>query len=178
MEMKRFGGPVIFLDCPDINTDEIIPAKYLVEVTKETLKPYLLEDLKLEGFDPKGEGLKKAQVIVTRSNFGCGSSREHAVWALEVNDITVVIAEKFARIFRQNMFNCGMMAIELPSDKIDELFSCAGRGDIECTVNTEDKRLTFSHQGQALLQVSYSLSKFDEALVKAGGWVEYADSHY
>ena len=181
MKMKKFGGPLLLLDRSDINTDEIIPAKYLVEVTKETLKPYLLEDLKLEGFDPKGEGLKKAQVIVTRSNFGCGSSREHAVWALEVNDITVVIAEKFARIFRQNMFNCGMMAIELPMEKIDEIFSCAGRAgreNIECTVNTDDKRLTFRHQGETFLQDSYSLSKFDEALVTAGGWVEYADSHY
>ena len=176
--MKEFGGPVLFLDRTDINTDEIIPAKYLVEVTKEALKPNLLEDLKLESFDPKGAELSKAQVIVTRSNFGCGSSREHAVWALEVNNITVVIAESFARIFRQNMFNCGMMALELPSEKINEIFSHAGKTDIDCTLNTDDKRLTFSHQGQVLVQVNYSLSKFDEALVTAGGWVEYADSHY
>ena len=52
--MKTFGGPVLFLDRSDINTDEIIPAKYLTEITKEDLKPYILEDLKLPGFDPKG----------------------------------------------------------------------------------------------------------------------------
>ena len=63
------------------------------------------------------------RVIVTRANFGCGSSREHAPWALEVNDINLVIAESFARIFRQNMFNCGMMAIELPKETIDHLFA-------------------------------------------------------
>ena len=57
--------------------------------------------------------MQQARVVVTRANFGCGSSREHAVWALEVNDINVVIAESFARIFRQNMFNCGILAIEL-----------------------------------------------------------------
>ena len=52
--MKTFGGPVLFLDRSDINTDEIIPAKYLTEITKQDLKPFILEDLKLPGFDPKG----------------------------------------------------------------------------------------------------------------------------
>ena len=61
-------------------------------------------------------------MLVTRANFGCGSSREHAPWALEVNGINVVIAENFARIFRQNMYNCGMFAIELPKEKIEYLF--------------------------------------------------------
>ncbi len=62
-------------------------------------------------------------MIITRANFGCGSSREHAPWALETNGIHLVIAESFARIFKQNMFNCGMMAIELPAETLDEIFS-------------------------------------------------------
>ena len=103
--MKQFGGAVLFLDRSDINTDEIIPAKYLTENTKQALKPYLLEDLKLEGFDSKKDIVGK-KVIITRENFGCGSSREHAPWALEVNGIYVVVATNFARIFRQNMYNC------------------------------------------------------------------------
>ncbi|HOQ11610.1 MAG TPA: 3-isopropylmalate dehydratase small subunit, partial [Spirochaetota bacterium] len=109
--MKNFNGRVLFLDRSDINTDEIIPAKYLTENSKEALKPYLLEDLKLEGFNTKM--LEDVSAIVTRENFGCGSSREHAPWALEVNGINVVIAVDFARIFRQNMYNCGMLAVEL-----------------------------------------------------------------
>lgn len=176
--MKKFGGPVLFLDRSDINTDEVIPAKYLNEISKEDLKPYLFENLNLDGFNYKSESLQKATVIVTRSNFGCGSSREHAVWALEVNDITLVIAESFARIFRQNMFNCGMMAVELPSDKIEEIFSFSSRDRVECSVNTNDKTLSFICQEQELLRVDFTLSKFDEALVKAGGWVEYADKYY
>ncbi len=52
--MKSFGGRVLFLDRADINTDEIIPARYLTEISKEALKTHMLEDLKLEGFDPKG----------------------------------------------------------------------------------------------------------------------------
>ena len=78
--MKTFGGKVLFLDRDDINTDEIIPAKYLTEITKDALKPYLLEDLRLEGFDSKRD-IEGKSVIVTRANFGCGSSREHAPWA-------------------------------------------------------------------------------------------------
>jgi len=85
--IRTFSGSAIFLDRSDINTDEIIPARYLTEVTKDALKPYLLEDLTLDGFDPQGEVLQQAAVIVSRKNFGCGSSREHAPWALEVNGI-------------------------------------------------------------------------------------------
>jgi 3-isopropylmalate/(R)-2-methylmalate dehydratase small subunit len=176
--MKPFGGPVLFLDRSDINTDEILPARYLTEVTKESLKPHLLEDLKLKGFDPGGEALQAARVIVTRSNFGCGSSREHAPWALEVNDITVVIAERFARIFRQNMFNCGMMAITLPKNTIDELFIFADRENIICSVDLDIKNLTVTHKGEKLFLEHFAINEFDEALVRAGGWVEFADAHY
>ena len=119
--MKQFDGRVLFLDRSDINTDEIIPAKYLTENTKDALRPYLLEDLKMDGFTHPAD-ISDRGVIITRENFGCGSSREHAPWALEVNGINIVIAENFARIFRQNMYNCGMMAVELPADVIDGIF--------------------------------------------------------
>ena len=89
--MKDFSGNALFLDRSDINTDEIIPARYLTEVTKDALQPYLFEDLKLQGFDPKRD-ISNKQVLITRANFGCGSSREHAPWALEVNNIDLVIA--------------------------------------------------------------------------------------
>src|SRR5512141_2807789 len=139
--MQTFGGPVLFLDRSDINTDEIIPAKYLTEVTKEALRPYLLEDLKLPGFDRAGALFSKARVVVTRENFGCGSSREHAPWALEVNGITAVIAQNFARIFRQNMFNCGMLAIELSKEDIETLFKLPDPKNTMCTVDMHKKRL-------------------------------------
>lgn len=173
--MKTFGGPVLFLDRSDINTDEIIPAKYLTEARKEDLAPYLLEDLKLEGFDPNSQTLRDAHVIVTRANFGCGSSREHAPWALEVNNITLVVAESFARIFRQNMFNCGMMAVELPRSKLDELFALAGQ-PVECRVGEES--LFFLAKDGQQVEVAFELTGFDQALVQAGGWVEFADTRY
>lgn len=171
--MKQFGGPGLFLDKNDINTDEIIPAKYLTENTKMALQPYVLEDLKLGGFDPKSDVNGKG-VIVTRANFGCGSSREHAVWVFEVNDINVVVAESFARIFRQNMYNCGMLAVELPKEDIDTLFSLGG--DVELTVNLEKSQITA--KGNKEVTFDFTLNDFDMDLVKAGGWLDYANKKY
>jgi len=175
--MKSFGGPVLLLDRADINTDEIIPAKYLTEAKKEALKPYLLEDLKLEGFSFTGPWRGTARVVVSRANFGCGSSREHAPWAFEVNDITCVIAESYARIFRQNMFNGGMLAIELEPAAIDEIFALGKKGVLSCAVDVGSRTLTFSWTGGSK-QVSFALAPFDEALVRSGGWVEFADKKY
>jgi 3-isopropylmalate/(R)-2-methylmalate dehydratase small subunit len=175
--MKTFGGPILFLDRSDINTDEIIPAKYLNEITKEDLKPYILEDLKLPGFDPNGDRTKNAGVVVSRANFGCGSSREHAPWVFEVNDITAVIAESFARIFRQNMFNCGMAAIELPKEDLDQIFSHSSDVDAFMSIDIETGKLVVSGGGKQK-SFSFEISPFDKALVLAGGWVDYADLKY
>ena len=173
--MKNFYGPTLFLDRSDINTDEIIPAKYLTENTKEALKSHILEDLHLQGFDP-GKDIAGKNIIVTRSNFGCGSSREHAVWVFEVNDINVVIAESFARIFRQNMFNCGMLAIELSKSDIDALFTLGT--DTVISVDLEKNQIT-AEDGQGREKIfSFELNPFDRELVMAGGWLAYADSKY
>jgi 3-isopropylmalate/(R)-2-methylmalate dehydratase small subunit len=176
---KTFGGSAIILDRSDINTDEIIPAKYLTEVTKEALKPYCLEDLKLEGFDAQGETLKNARVVISRENFGCGSSREHAPWVFEVNDIHTVIAESYARIFRQNMFNCGMLAIELPKAAIDALVALEkeSNGAVEVQVELPEQRIVASANGREE-SFSFDVSPFDKALIEAGGWVEFADARY
>jgi len=174
--MKSFDGNVLFLDRSDINTDEIIPAKYLTEVSREALAPYLLEDLSLEEFDPS-QDIAGKKVVVTRANFGCGSSREHAPWALEVNGINMVIAESFARIFRQNMFNCGMMAIELPRDVIEDLFSTFAGRNTHVKTDLKKGALTFS-KGDQFQTVPFLLSGFDADLVNAGGWVEFADANY
>lgn len=177
--MKQFGGEVLFLDRSDINTDEIIPAKYLTENSKEALKPYLLEDLKLDGFNPKTD-IPGKKVIISRENFGCGSSREHAPWALEVNGIYAVVAVNFARIFRQNMYNCGLLAIELDKKSIDDLFKTFASKDAEC-------KIVFNDDGTAKVKlIAGSLSKsypfklgdFEKALVESEGWVGYADKKY
>jgi 3-isopropylmalate/(R)-2-methylmalate dehydratase small subunit len=174
--MKSFSGKVLFLDRSDINTDEIIPARYLTEITKAALKPFLLEDLSLEGFDVNKD-LEGKAVIVTRENFGCGSSREHAPWALEVNGINVVIAENFARIFRQNMYNCGMFAIELSKEKIDYLFETYSGEATSITIDIENDKIKITTANK-YEEIDFKVGEFDKTLVKEGGWVGYADKNY
>ena len=173
--MKEFGGKPLFLARNDINTDEIIPAKYLTENSKEALRPHILEDLHLEGFDA-GNDIAGKGIIVTRTNFGCGSSREHAVWVFEVNDINVVIAESFARIFRQNMFNCGMLAIELPKEDIDTLFVLGDDAVFQVDLD-QSQVIAESNQG-VKKNIPFALNSFDRELVQAGGWLSYADKKY
>jgi 3-isopropylmalate/(R)-2-methylmalate dehydratase small subunit len=174
--MKAFGGKVVFLDRSDINTDEIIPAKYLTEIEREALKPYLFEDLKLDGFDPRRD-LPGRQVVISRANFGCGSSREHAPWALEANGIRLVIAESFARIFRQNMFNCGLLAVELPSETIGRLFKEFAHRPTLAAADIAHAVIEI-RAGRRAEEIPFTLAEFDRALVAAGGWLEYADARY
>lgn len=181
--MKKFGGPAFYIDRNDINTDEIIPAKYLTEITKRALQPHLLEDLILDGkeFDTNAENFQQAKVLVTRSNFGCGSSREHAVWALEVNDINVVIGESFARIFRQNMFNCGILAVELSKADIDRLFALDNKkNDCKVTVKVdlENETIVGEDESGESVECSFSMNPFDKDLVGTGGWLAYADQKF
>ena len=174
--MKNFGGRVLFLDRSDINTDEIIPARYLTEMSKTALAPYLLEDFKHPGFEA-GRDTAEKRAIVTRANFGCGSSREHAAWALEVNGIGLVLAESFARIFRQNMYNCGLMAVELPAETIAALFERFADHQTQVAVDLDAGRLDFSADGRHQ-QVPFALTEFDRLLVAAGGWIPFADRRY
>jgi 3-isopropylmalate/(R)-2-methylmalate dehydratase small subunit len=177
--MKQFGGEVIFLDRSDINTDEIIPAKYLTEISKQALQPYLLEDLKLDGFNPKTDIAGK-KVIITRENFGCGSSREHAPWALEANGIHVVIAINFARIFRQNMFNCGLLAIEIDKKSMEDIFRTFSNKDSECKIvlNDDGTAKIKLIAGSFSKSYPFKLDDFEKALVENEGWIGYADKKY
>ncbi|MDD3716673.1 MAG: 3-isopropylmalate dehydratase small subunit [Candidatus Marinimicrobia bacterium] len=94
----------------DINTDEIIPARYLNMDREEDLAAHAMEDIDREFCKKVREG----DVIIAGENFGCGSSREHAVWALRGAGIRAVIAGSFARIFYRNCINNGFLAIECP----------------------------------------------------------------
>jgi len=174
--MKNFTGKVLFLDRADINTDEIIPAKYLSENTRQSLKPYLFEDMNLKGFNNKKD-IQGKSIIITRENFGCGSSREHAPWALEENGINLVIAPSFARIFKRNMFNCGMMAVELSPEIISSFFSIFSKRETGIETLFDESSFILK-SGDIEESVNFEISEFDRALVTAGGWVDYADSRY
>jgi 3-isopropylmalate/(R)-2-methylmalate dehydratase small subunit len=101
-----------------INTDEIIPARYLNTDNVAELATHCMEDLDT-GFVKK---IKAGDIIVAGEDFGCGSSREHAVWALQGAKVGAVIAKTFARIFYRNCINCGFYLIELDgaTEKIND----------------------------------------------------------
>ena len=106
--MKQKGRAWIFGD--DINTDLIIPGKYL-----ELVDPEEMAEHAMEGIDPDfPKKIQKGDVVVGGSNFGCGSSREHAPLALKYAGIGAVIAESFARIYYRNSINIGLPALECP----------------------------------------------------------------
>jgi len=97
----------------NINTDEIIPARYLNMDDETELANHCLEDLDSEFVNKVQPG----DFIVAGDDFGCGSSREHAVWAIRGAKVAAVIAGSFARIFYRNAINCGFLVVELPGIK-------------------------------------------------------------
>jgi 3-isopropylmalate/(R)-2-methylmalate dehydratase small subunit len=89
----------------------------------------------------------------------------------------VVIAESYARIFRQNMFNCGLLAIELSAEQVEGLFARYAGYPTEIQVDMERSILRLRREGLGE-EIPFQISDFDRALVEAGGWVDYADAHY
>jgi len=94
-----------------------------------------------------------------------------------MNGINMVIAESFARIFRQNMYNGGMMAVELPRETIDQLFRAASGKDAEIETDFAKGQFIIRINGEEE-RINFSISDFDRELVRAGGWLEYADKKY
>jgi len=142
-----------------INTDEIIPARYLNIDKEEELAKHAIEDLD-ENFIKE---VKKGDFIVAGENFGCGSSREHAVWALRGAGIKAVIADSFARIFFRNCINNGFYAIECKGiakelKDGEELEINVEKG----TVKTKNKEFKFT-----------PFPKFALDIIKAGGLLNY-----
>ncbi len=103
-------GEVHLYQRSHINTDEIIPARYLNVHDEATLARHAMEDLDKEFVNKVKEG----DIIIAGEDFGCGSSREHAVWALRGAGVKAVLADTFARIFFRNAINNGFYAIEIP----------------------------------------------------------------
>ena len=135
--MKTFGGSVLFLDRSDINTDEIIAANYLAELPKQELTSHLFENLKIDGFNAQSDIAGK-KVIITKENFGCGSEREHASWALDVNGINTIVAPTFAKAFRKDMFANELMAIEIDKKSLADMFRTFSDKDTECKIVLND----------------------------------------
>jgi 3-isopropylmalate/(R)-2-methylmalate dehydratase small subunit len=137
-KFETLNALVAPLDRPNVDTDAIIPKQYLKSVQRSGFGPNLFDDWRyLEPGEPgQDHGQRRlnpdfvlnqaryrgAQILLGRENFGCGSSREHAVWALEDAGFRVVIASSFADIFFNNCFKNGVLPIVLDADSLDDLF--------------------------------------------------------
>jgi 3-isopropylmalate/(R)-2-methylmalate dehydratase small subunit len=115
-------GTAMPLDRSDVDTDQIIPAQYLKRIERTGFGPYLFDEWRKDpGFvmnDPRYAG---ARVLITGPNFGCGSSREHAPWALEDWGFRAILAPSFADIFRNNCMKVGLLPVELPAESVRAL---------------------------------------------------------
>jgi 3-isopropylmalate/(R)-2-methylmalate dehydratase small subunit len=100
----------VFKYASDVDTDVIIPARYLNTTSEQELASHCMEDI-----DPNfTKNVKKGDIIVAEDNFGCGSSREHAPIAIKASGVSIVIANSFARIFYRNSINIGLPILECP----------------------------------------------------------------
>jgi 3-isopropylmalate/(R)-2-methylmalate dehydratase small subunit len=138
--LRVHRGRMAPLDRDNVDTDQIIPKQFLRRVERSGFGPFLFYDWRREDPDfvldrPQYHG---ASVLVAGVNFGCGSSREHAPWAIEDAGYRVVIAPSFADIFRSNCGKVGILAVPLPEGRVRQLMEIATEApDTELTVDLE-----------------------------------------
>jgi 3-isopropylmalate/(R)-2-methylmalate dehydratase small subunit len=139
--IKTFRAQAMPLNRADVDTDQIIPAKYLKLVERTGFGRYLFDSWrKDESFVLNDPIYASAQVLIAGPNFGCGSSREHAPWALQDYGFRAVIAPSFADIFRNNCSKIGLLLITLRSDEVDILMQAAEqKPETTLTVSLEEQ---------------------------------------
>lgn len=133
----------------DVDTDMIIPAQYLTSISRDGFGENLFVRLRATypDFYMNREEFRSARILVSDSNFGCGSSREHAVWALLGAGIRVVIAPSFADIFTSNSGKNGLLLVALEPDVVRALLERSAGGDLELTVSLEEQVVS-THDGE------------------------------
>ena len=141
--LRSVTGSVAILDRADVDTDQIIPKQFLKRIERSGYGEFLFFDwMKDPEFVFRKQELRGAPILVAGRNFGCGSSREHAAWALEDFGFRVVIAPSFGDIFRTNAINSGLAPIVLRPERIAEVRDAVAARN-ELTVDLE--HLTISH---------------------------------
>jgi 3-isopropylmalate/(R)-2-methylmalate dehydratase small subunit len=132
--VKKVQGKVQVLDRADVDTDQIIPKQFLKRIERSGFGEFLFYDWRREGLELE----PGPPILVTGRNFGCGSSREHAVWALEDFGYRAVVAPSFADIFYANCTKIGVLPVPLPEEDVRELMKSG-----EATVDLERQVVSF-----------------------------------
>jgi len=147
---RTHTGKIAVMDADNVDTDRIIPARYLTRVSRSGYGELLFHDVRGEGFVLDQPEAKGATILVVGTNFGCGSSREHAVWAIQQAGFKAVVSRQtpespgYSDIFRQNSANCGLLLIELPADS-HAVLAAAGTG-AEATLDLPNQTVTVNGQ--------------------------------
>jgi len=151
---KKVLSIVTPFDKVNVDTDQIVPKQFLKLIQKSGFGKFLFYNWRydeneqpISNFILNNEKYNNSKIFVTRNNFGCGSSREHAVWALKDFGFDVIIAPSFADIFYSNCFKNGMLAIELDSKIVDKLMNSDSEIEVDLENQTiKTKTETFSFQ--------------------------------
>jgi 3-isopropylmalate/(R)-2-methylmalate dehydratase small subunit len=156
MPFERFSSRAIRIPRKDIDTDLIIPAKYLKVTDTSGLQEGCFAELKKDPDFPMNRAeFADATIILAGANFGCGSSREHAPWALTQSGIKAVISSEFADIFKGNAEKNGLLPIQLSSSDMKELFATDELSEI--TVDLEHQKVIAEEK-----EYSFDISKFSK----------------
>jgi 3-isopropylmalate/(R)-2-methylmalate dehydratase small subunit len=143
-------GIVALLDLPNVDTDQVIPKQFLKRIERTGFGQFLFYDWRfIDGttpnpdFEMNQERYRGAKILVTRANFGCGSSREHAPWALLDYGFKCVIAPSFADIFYNNCFKNGMLPVQLSEEQVEQIFSrVRSTPGYQLSINLTTKQIT------------------------------------
>ncbi|GGG58661.1 3-isopropylmalate dehydratase small subunit [Paenibacillus radicis (ex Gao et al. 2016)] len=147
---KQLTGIVAPVDRVNVDTDAIIPKQFLKRIERSGFGQFLFFEWRFHEngevnaeFEPNKPRYQGASVLISRANFGCGSSREHAPWAILDYGYKVVIAPSYADIFYNNCFKNGILPIKLSEEQVEDLFQRTAKNDgYKLTVDLENKRLT------------------------------------
>jgi 3-isopropylmalate/(R)-2-methylmalate dehydratase small subunit len=131
---RKVTSTAVVLDRPDVDTDQIIPKQFLKRIERSGFGEFLFFDWRKDpGFELNHQ---EGKILLAGRNFGCGSSREHAPWALEDYGFEAVVAPSFGDIFRQNSLKIGLLPVQLPEEQVRDLMARARTGE-ELTVDLE-----------------------------------------
>ncbi len=172
----KHTGLVVPFDRVNVDTDQMVPKQFLKLLTREGYGKFLFYDWRyLEGEKPNPAFVlnqpryRGASILLTRANFGCGSSREHAPWAVLDYGFRAIIASSYADIFYNNCFKNGILPVTLPDAEVDELFRRTEKNEgYRLAVDLENQTITeASAIGAAGLRISFQIDPFRrECLLK------------
>ncbi|MGL1955911.1 MAG: 3-isopropylmalate dehydratase small subunit [Colwellia sp.] len=184
--MEKFTthtGLVVPLDIANVDTDQIIPKQFLQKTERVGFGVHLFHERRYidhEGTTVNTEFIlnkpeyKTASILLSRENFGCGSSREHAPWALEEYGFKVIVAPSFADIFYGNCINIGLLPIKLTEDEIEQLFQLAPHAQLTLHIDLPNNKVSFTTADAKKIDFSFSLNKFQQYSLENGvdsvGW--------